>query len=161
MRWDTTMLRWGSVHHRGPVCCFWGSRRGVSSFWVSLCRFRVLIVFHIVPNMFSVCFYQVLDDYLWCSQYIPHIFPNSITLYPISFAQSSTLVTNINRSKKKNRVYSIFGSVLSENFVYMMGQWKWCNWEHVKGTHWELDLGDGRNRFTFHLYTRYHGGKKN
>lgn len=77
MRWYTTMLRWGSVHHRGPVCCFWGSRRGgVSSFWVFLCRFWCS---HCVPH----CSQHVLSVFSSSSQWLFVMFP----IYSSHFSQ--------------------------------------------------------------------------
>jgi hypothetical protein len=37
---------------------------GCQVFGFSCAGIGVLIVFHIVPNMLSVCFHQVLNDYL-------------------------------------------------------------------------------------------------
>ncbi len=71
--------------------------------WRSLCS-------HQVPMKFSMCSYQVPYAFRTCSQCVCNLFPDflvcvpqyildRITLYPITFAQSWILITNVGGQK--------------------------------------------------------------
>lgn len=107
--------------------------------WRSLCS-------HQVPMKFSMCSYQVPYAFATCSQCVCNLFPNfllcvpqdilnTITLYPITFAQSWILITNIGGAKGQHLNNSIqgaqsfiWGSVRElQNMFFVMGKSKWLN----------------------------------
>jgi len=96
--WEHKFLRWYfflQEFRKGEGLNSWD--------WRSLCS-------HQVPMKFSMCSYQVPYAFPTCSQCVCNLFPNflvcvpqdildSITLYPITFAQSWILITNVGGQK--------------------------------------------------------------
>ncbi len=79
MRWYTTMLKWSSVHHRGPVCCFWGSRRGGG---VKFLGFLVqVLVFLLCSTLFPTCSQCVFIKFSMIVYNVPSIF---LKFFPIA-----------------------------------------------------------------------------
>jgi hypothetical protein len=93
-----------------PICvlCHFRPKGGLGLFpfvgWWGRWIFVVPSVFHCV----SLCLHQVLIGFPACSassRCVHQRVPNSTSLYPISFALSSILVTYISRSKDKITIY--------------------------------------------------------